>query len=81
MWVLIREDFWSGFTVFKTRYIQVKHYEGYYCDTTPGRWQSKTLILLTNVDKKKFRNCRVFNCHLSPDWQQMAIENTVSSDF
>ena len=24
---------------------------------------------------------RVFNCHLSPDWQQMAIKNTVSSDF
>ena len=24
---------------------------------------------------------RVFDCHLSPEWRQMAIENTVSSDF
>ena len=29
---------------------------------------------------KIFRN-RVFDCHLWPDWRQMAIENTVSSDF
>ena len=27
-----------------------------------------------------FKNS-VFDCHLSPDWQQMAIENTVSDDF
>ena len=47
---------------------------------TPGRRQSKTLILSTNVDKKIVRN-RVFHCHLSPNWRQMAIENTVSSDF
>ena len=32
-----------------------------------------------NVDKK-VRN-RAFDCHLSPDWRQMAIENTVSIDF
>ena len=42
--------------------------------------QSKTLILSTNVDKKIVRNS-VFDCHLSPGWRQMAIENTVSSDF
>ena len=24
---------------------------------------------------------RVFDCQLSPDWRQMATENTVSSDF
>ena len=24
---------------------------------------------------------RVFDCHLSPDWRQMTIENTISSDF
>ena len=23
----------------------------------------------------------VFDCHLLPDWRQMLIENTVSSDF
>ena len=37
-------------------------------------------ILSTNIDKKIIRN-RVFTCHLSPDWQQMAIKNTVSSDI
>ena len=45
-----------------------------YSISTPGRRQ--TLILSTNV----VRN-RVFDCHLSPDWRQMAIEKTVSSDF
>ena len=24
---------------------------------------------------------RVFDCHLSPNWRQMTIENTISSDF
>ena len=47
---------------------------------TPKRWQSKMLILLTNLDKKIIRN-RVFDCHLSFNWRQMAMENTVSSDF
>ena len=37
-------------------------------------------MLSTNVDKKIIRN-RVFNCHLSSDWRQMTIENTVSSIF
>ena len=46
---------------------------------TPDRWQSKTLISPTNVDKN-VRN-RVFDCHLSPDWRQMPIENTVSSNI
>ena len=38
---------------------------------------------MLNIDKcrsKIVRN-RVFDCHLSPDWRQMAIKNTVSSDF
>ena len=46
---------------------------------TSDRRQSKTLILSTNVDKK-VRN-RVFDCHLSPDWRQMAIENAVLANF
>ena len=47
---------------------------------TPGRRQSKASIQSVNVDKKIVRN-RVFDCHLSPYWRQMAIENTVSIDF
>ena len=47
---------------------------------TPGKRQSKTSILSTNVDKKNVRN-RIFDCHLSPVWRPMTIENTVSSDF
>ena len=39
----------------------------------------KMLILLTNVVKKSLET--VFDCHLSPDRRQMAIENTVSSAF
>ena len=50
-----------------------------FCVTTPDWWQSKTVILSTTVDQKKVRN-RDFDCHLSPDWRQMAIENTVSRD-
>ena len=46
---------------------------------TPDRRQSKTLILSKTVDKI-VRN-RVFDCHLSPDWRQMAIQNTVSCDL
>ena len=46
---------------------------------TPDRRQSKTLILSTDVDQNSCET--VFDCHLSPDWRQMAIENTVSSDF
>ena len=42
-------------------------------------WQPQTLILSTNVDQR-FRN-RGFDCHLSADWRQKAIINTVSIDF
>ena len=47
--------------------------------STPGRRQSKTSILSMNVDQKSLKT--VFDCHLWPDWWQMAIKNTVSSDF
>ena len=46
---------------------------------TPDWGQSKTLIPSMNVDQKSFNRNRVFDSHLSPDWRQMAIENTVSS--
>ena len=36
-------------------------------------------ILSTNVDQKSLET--VFVCHLLPDWPQMAIKKTVSSDF
>ena len=45
--------------------------------TTQDRRKSKTLILSMNVDKKLLET-GVFDCHLSTDWRQMAIENTVS---
>ena len=48
------------------------------CILTPDRRQSETLMKSTNVDKI-VRN-RVYDCHFSPDWRQMAIENSVSSD-
>ena len=51
-----------------------------YLFTTPDRQQSKTLILSTKVESKIII-IRVFDCHLLPDWLQMAIKNTVSSDF
>ena len=43
---------------------------------TPGRRQSQTLILSTNVDQKSLET--LFSI---ADWRQMAIGNTVSSDF
>ena len=46
---------------------------------TPGRRQPETPILSRNVDKKLLET--VFDCHLSPHLQQMAIENNVSIDF
>ena len=35
------------------------------------------------IDESRSENVRnvVFGCHLSPNWRQMAIENTVSSEF
>ena len=38
---------------------------------------------VNNIDERRskiVRN-RVFDCHLSPNWRQMTIKNTVSSDF
>ena len=46
---------------------------------TPGRRQSKTPILSRNVEQKWLE--KVFDCHLSPQWRQMATENTVSINF
>ena len=46
---------------------------------TKDRRQSKRLILSTNVDQTYEK--QFFDCHLSPNWRQMAIKNTVSSDF
>ena len=43
--------------------------------------QSKTSIVLTNVSLAKIVRNRVFDGHLSLDWRQMTIENTVSVDF
>ena len=55
--------------------------------------QSKTLILSTNVDQKSLETgfsiaicrpifrlpcvARFFDCHVSPDWRQMAIKISV----
>ena len=37
---------------------------------------------VNNIDERsKIVRNRVFDCRLSPDWRQNAIENTVSSDF
>ena len=47
---------------------------------TLGRRKLKMLILSMNVNQNIVRN-RVFDYHLWPGWQQMAIENTVSSDY
>ena len=43
---------------------------------TPDRWQSKTLILSRNVDKKSLET--EFSIAI---YRQMAIENTISNDF
>ena len=48
--------------------------------TTPKRQHSKMLVLSKNVDQKIVRN-RGFDCHLSPEWRQMATKNTVYSNF
>ena len=47
---------------------------------TPDRRQSKTLLIIDERGSKIARNS-VFDCHLSPDWRKMAIENTGSSAF
>ena len=48
---------------------------------TPNRRQSKTLILSTNDGRLKIVRNRVFDCHMSSDWRQMAIENNVLASF
>ena len=40
----------------------------------------KSVNRIDEGGSKIVRN-RGFNCHLSPEWRQMAIENTVSNDF
>ena len=37
-------------------------------------------VIPSTKESKKVKD-RVFDCHLSPDWRQMAIENTVFVDF
>ena len=34
-----------------------------------------------DIRRSKIARNRVFDCHLSPNWRQIAIENTVFSDF
>ena len=47
---------------------------------TPGMRQSKTLSTIDERGSKIDRNS-VFDCHLSPMWRQLAIENSVSYAF
>ena len=51
--------------------------------STPGRQQSKSLLTIHECGSKiaVFSINSVFNCHLSPVGQQMAIKNSVSKDF
>ena len=39
------------------------------------------MLIPINEGRSNIIGNRVFFCHLSLDWRQMAIENTVSSDF
>ena len=38
---------------------------------------------VNTIDERRSKIVRnsVFDCYLSPEWRQMAIKNTVSSDF
>ena len=47
---------------------------------TPGRLQLKKLLTINEHGSKIDRNS-VFDCHLLPVWQQIAIENSVSNNF
>ena len=43
-------------------------------------------VAIENVDtidkrRSKIVRNRVFDCHLSPNWRQMAIENTILANF
>ena len=47
-------------------------------------WGHENVIENVNtIDERRSKivKNRVFDCHLSPGWRQMAIENTTSSDF
>ena len=45
-----------------------------------GQAAIENVNTIDDRSSKIVRN-RVFDCHLSPDWRQMAIKNTVSIDF
>ena len=47
---------------------------------TSDRRQSKTFLTIDECGSNIARNSD-FDCHLSPDWRQMAIENSVSNYF
>ena len=38
-------------------------------------------VNIININRSKISGNSAFDCNLSPDWRQMASENTVSSDF
>ena len=52
----------------------------FYSTLSPDRRQSKALLTIDERGSKTARNS-VLDCHLSPVWRQMAIENSVSNDF
>ena len=51
-----------------------------YILVTLDRWQSETFLTIDERGSYIARNS-VYDCHLSPDWQQMVIVNSVSNDF
>ena len=55
-------------------------WESKYSPSTLDRRQSKMLLTVDERRSKIARNS-VFDCHLSPKWRQMAIENIVSNYF
>ena len=67
-----------------TRILPVCYYE-LFVNSSPLiiTWDRRQLKMLFTIDEcgSKIVKSRVFDCHLSPDWRQMAIKNTVSSDF
>ena len=61
-------------------YVLVEEYRKYYSVYTPGRRQSKTLSTIDERGSKIDTN-GVFDCHLSPVWRRMAIENLFLTIF
>ena len=51
--------------------------------TCIGKTKYAFIENVNTIDKRrsKIERNRVFDCHFSPDWRQMAIANTFSSDF